>query len=470
MFKKQTNFNHRTNNHQPVEVNIGDRFPLTIKRLGINGEGIGYYKRKICFVPHALPDEVVVVEVTETNTHFLRGKIHSIRQASEYRIEPRDSYANEVGGFELEHLEYSQQLKFKRDLIQQSLEKFQPRGFKHYEIKPTIGMENPFEYRNKAQFQVRMVADHVAAGLFKTGSHDLVDLPTCAVQIPITMKVMRQVVKIIESLAIPIYNEEQHSGIIKTLVVRVAQGTDEVQLTFITNSPKLPHKRELLDQIRTQLPEVTSIMQNINKGESPLVWGEQTVHLAGKEAITETIGPLKFRLSARAFLQLNPTQTKILYSETAKALDLAPTDNLVDAYAGIGTIGLTLAHQVAQVRGMEVIQEAVDDANFNAQQNNINNASYEVGTAEELLPKWLDDGFFIDALVVDPPRAGLDQQLIESILSARPEKFVYVSCNPSTLARDLVSLTNDYKVAYMQPVDMMPQTPKCEVVVKLIRL
>ncbi|WP_137596824.1 23S rRNA (uracil(1939)-C(5))-methyltransferase RlmD [Paucilactobacillus kaifaensis] len=470
MFKKQTNFNQHTSNNQPVEVNIGDRFPLTIKRLGINGEGIGYYKRKICFVPNALPEEVVVVEVTESNAHFLRGKIHSIRQASEYRIKPRDSYANNVGGFELEHLEYSQQLKFKRDLIQQSLEKFQPRGFKHYQIKQTIGMDNPFEYRNKAQFQVRLLDGHVAAGLFKTGSHDLVDLPTCAVQIPVTMKVMRQVVKIIEALAIPIYNEEDHSGIIKTLVVRVAQGTGEIQLTFITNSPKLPHKRELLEQISTQLPEVTSIMQNINKGESPLVWGEQTVHLAGEEAITETIGDLKFRLSARAFLQLNPTQTKVLYAETAKALDLNPTDNLVDAYAGIGTIGLTLADQVDQVRGMEVIKDAVDDANFNAKQNNIDNVSYEVGTAEELLPKWLDDGFFIDALVVDPPRAGLDQQLIESILNARPEKFVYVSCNPSTLARDLVTLTRDYKVEYMQPVDMMPQTPKCEVVVKLVRI
>jgi len=281
---------------------------------------------------------------------------------------------------------------------------------------------------------------------------------------------MRQMVKLIEELNIPIYDEEQHSGIIKTLVVRVAHGTGEVQLTIITNSPKLPHKRELLAAIDEQLPEVTSVMQNINKGETPLIWGEQTVHLAGQEAITETIGDLAFRLSARAFLQLNPFQTKVLYDETAKALDLHSDENLVDAYAGIGTIGLTLADKVKQVRGMEIIKDAVDDANFNAQQNGIENAIYEVGTAEELMPQWVDDGFFIDALVVDPPRAGLDQKLIDSILNARPEKFVYVSCNPSTLARDLVTLTKQYKVEYMQPVDMMPQTPKCEVVVKLVRI
>lgn len=469
MYKKQSNFNRRTDD-QPVETNIGDRFPLTIKRLGINGEGIGYYKRKICFVPNALPDEVVVVEVTESNSRFLRGKIHSIREASEYRIEPRDSYADNVGGFELEHLAYSQQLEFKRDLIQQSLEKFKPRGFQNYKIKRTLGMDHPYEYRNKAQFQVRILDGHVAAGLFKTGSHDLVDLPTCSVQIPVTMKVMRQMVKLIEELNIPIYDEEQHSGIIKTLVVRVAHGTGEVQLTIITNSPKLPHKRELLAAIDEQLPEVTSVMQNINKGETPLIWGEQTVHLAGQEAITETIGDLAFRLSARAFLQLNPFQTKVLYDETAKSLDLHSDENLVDAYAGIGTIGLTLADKVKQVRGMEIIKDAVDDANFNAQQNGIENAIYEVGTAEELMPQWVDDGFFIDALVVDPPRAGLDQKLIDSILNARPEKFVYVSCNPSTLARDLVTLTKQYKVEYMQPVDMMPQTPKCEVVVKLVRI
>lgn len=468
MFKKQAHFTRHTND-QPVETNVGDRFPLTIKRLGINGEGIGYYKRKICFVPHALPGEIVVTEVTESNSRFLRGKIHTIRQASASRVEPRDSYADDVGGFELEHLAYPEQLKFKRDLVEQSLEKFKPRGYQHYKIRQTIGMDEPFEYRNKAQFQVRMIDGHVAAGLFKTGSHELVDLPTCAVQMPVTMKVMRQMVAIIETLEIPIYDEDQHSGIIKTLVVRVSRGTGEVQLTIITNSPKLPRKRELLAQIAEQLPEVTSVMQNINKGETPLIWGDQTVHLAGKDAITETIGDLDFRLSARAFLQLNPFQTEVLYDETAKALNLKTTENLVDAYAGIGTIGLSFARGAKQVRGMEVIEEAVADANFNAQQNDIHNASYEVGTAEELLPQWINDGFSVDALVVDPPRAGLEPELIDSILFARPAKFVYVSCNPSTLARDLVDLTEEYQVEYMQPVDMMPQTPKCEVVVKLVR-
>lgn len=450
-----------------IDVPVGTRFPLTIKRLGINGEGIGYFKHKICFVPYALVGEVIVAEVTESAPKFLRAKIHQIRTESPDRVTPRDAYASEVGGFELEHLSYPKQLKFKRDVVVQALEKFKPRGYRHYDIRQTLGMNDPYAYRNKAQFQIRMIDGHVAAGLYKTGTHDLVDLETCSVQMPETMKVMRALVAKIETLEIPIYDERHNSGILKTIVVRVARHTGQVQVTFITNSTKLPKKRELLEFIMTELPEVVSIMQNVNPGKQSLIWGDQMMPLAGEDAITEQISGLDFRLSARAFLQLNPWQTEVLYQETADALELDSADNLVDAYAGIGTIGLSLANQVKEVRGMEVIADAVDDANQNAQLNHITSATYEVGSAEKLFPVWTDDGFFVDALVVDPPRTGLDKALINSILDVRPSKFVYVSCNPSTLARDLVTLTTDYQVVFMQPVDMMPQTAKCEVVVKL---
>ncbi|KRM09432.1 23S rRNA (uracil(1939)-C(5))-methyltransferase RlmD [Paucilactobacillus suebicus] len=463
------NHRHSDRQHKDVEVEIGQRFPLTIKRLGINGEGIGYYQRKICFVPFALPGEVVVAEVTEADPRFIRAKIHKLRKPSPHRVEPADDYAQDVGGFELEHLAYPQQLEFKRDLIRQALDKFKPTGYHGYTIHPTLGMDMPYEYRNKAQFQIRMIDGHVAAGLYQSGSHDLVDLESCSVQIPVTMTVMRDMVKLIEELEIPVYDEKTKAGIIKTVVVRVADGTGEVQLTIITNTPKLPHKHQLLEQIEQRLPEVTSVMQNINPGTSPLVWGDETIHLAGNDAITEMIGGLKFRLSARAFLQLNPEQTKVLYEQTAKALKPSRKDTLIDAYAGIGTIGLSFANQVDQVLGMEVIPDAVADAKYNAEQNNIDNAQYEVGTAEKVMPRWLNDGVNFDALVVDPPRSGLDGGLIKEILRAKPEKFVYVSCNPSTLARDLVPLTKVYDVKYMQPVDMMPQTPKCEVVVKLVK-
>lgn len=463
--------NRRPRQEEPkVQVEVGQRFPLTIKRMGINGEGIGYYKRMAVFIPGALTGEEVVAEVTSVAQRFLRAKIHRIRLASPHRVEPRDSYADEVGGFELEHLAYPEQLKFKRDIVSQSLERYQPVGFKHFDLRPTLGMADPYGYRNKAQFQVRRNADgQIEAGLYAERSHDLVDLPTCSVQMPVVMTVMRAVVGLLQDLDMPIYDEEQGSGIVKTLVVRAAANTDDVQLVFITNSQKLPRKRELLERIAKELPQVTSVMQNVNPGKTSLVWGEETKHLAGAEAITEKLDGLSFKLSARAFLQLNPAQMEVLYAEAKKALDLQPGETVVDAYSGIGTIGLSLADVAEEVRGMDVIPEAVEDANANAEANGITNAHYELGTAEDLLPKWIMTGFHPDAIVVDPPRTGLDDTLIDTILAVRPAKLVYVSCNPSTLAKDLVALVHDYHVDYIQSVDMMPQTARCEAVVKLTR-
>ena len=453
-----------------VQVEVGQRFPLTIKRMGINGEGIGYYKRMAVFVPGALTDEEAVVEVTSVATRFLRAKVHRIRKASPHRVDPRDSYADEVGGFELEHLDYPEQLKFKRDIVAQSLERYQPEGYRHYDLRPTLGMADPYGYRNKAQFQVRRNAEgQIEAGLYAERSHDLVDLATCSVQMPVTMTVMRAVVGMLQDLDMPIYDEEAGSGIVKTLVVRAAANTDDVQLVFITNSQKLPRKRELLERIAKELPQVTSVMQNVNPGKTSLVWGDDTRHLAGEETITEKLDGLAFKLSARAFLQLNPSQMEVLYAEAKKALSLQPGESVVDAYSGIGTIGLTLADVAEEVRGMDVIPEAVEDANENAAANGITNAHYEVGTAEELLPKWVMTGFRPDAIVADPPRTGLDGTLIDTILGVRPDKLVYISCNPSTLAKDLVELTHDYQVDYIQSVDMMPQTARCEAVVKLSR-
>lgn len=458
-----------TQNHtkQDVTVNVGDRFPLTIRRLGVNGHGIGYFKHKVCFVPGALPGEVVVAEVTRVMPRYLTAKIHRLRRTSKHRVTPRDSYADVAGGFELENLAYPEQLKFKRQVVIDSLAKFQPYGYRNYEVRPTIAAPQEYGYRNKAQFQVRMVDGHVAAGLYKPDSHDLVDMQECAVQMPQTMHVVRTMVKLIEELDIPVYDEDHNSGIIKTLAVRESWTTGEVQLTIITNTPKLIHKHQLLDAIADQLPEVVSVMQNVNPGDTPLVWGDQMIHLAGKDAITESLMGLDFKLSARSFLQLNPEQTEPLYEEAAKALDLAPEDTLIDAYAGIGTIGLSLASRVKAVRGMEVIPEAVADANENAQANGITNSEYVVGKAEEILPQWQRDGLNFDALVVDPPRAGLDDDLIKAILKTKPRKFAYVSCGMASLARNLRRLTSVYHVDYIQPVDMMPQTARCEAVVKL---
>lgn len=450
----------------PVHVTVGERFPLTIKKLGIEGQGIGYFKHKVCFVPGALPGEVIVAEVTAVQERYLTAKIHRLKRPSKNRVTPKDAVAGIAGGFELEHLAYPAQLKFKRQVVLDSLAKFKPQGYKYYQVKPTLPSPQGYSYRNKAQFQVRTADGHVVAGLYRANSHEVVDLKECAIQMPQTMTVMRALVTFIEELQIPTYEESNHSGILKTIAIRETT-TGEVQVTFITNTPKLIKKHQLLTRIKAELPMVTSVMQNVNPGDTPLVWGDQTLNLAGKDYVTESLMGLDFQLSARSFLQLNPVQTETLYEETAKALDLTKEDTLIDAYAGIGTIGLSFASQVKRVLGMETIQAAVDDANENAKLNGISNAHYECGAAEELLPKWRQAGQHFDALVVDPPRTGLDQKLIDTILAEKPRKFAYVSCNMATLARNLARLTPTYRVDYIQPVDMLPQTPRCEAVVKL---
>lgn len=450
-----------------VTVRIGDRFPLTIKKLGVEGQGIGYFKHKVCFVPGALPTEVVVAQVTKVHERYLEAKIHRLKKASPQRVEPRDSYAGIAGGFEFENLAYKAQLKYKEEMVKESLAKFKPRGWRHYEVRPTVPSPKQYAYRNKAQFQVRLQDGQLVAGLYRPGSHEVVDIAECAVQMPGTMKVMRTVLKIVNSLGLPIYNEQANSGILKTIVVRESASSHKCQLTLITNSPKLLKKHRLVELVHQELPEVTSIVQNINPGNTPLVWGKESRLVDGDEYLLDSLMGLDFQLSAPSFLQLNPYQTENLYELAAQALDLQASDTLIDAYAGVGTIGLSLASRVKNVLGMEIIPEAVNDANKNARLNGISNAQYELGRAEDLLPKWRRQGIHFDALVVDPPRTGLDAKLIDTILAEKPRKFAYVSCNMASLARNLARLVPTYQVDYIQPVDMMPQTPRCEAVVKL---
>lgn len=459
---------YRRQRKNDYPIKIGQRFPLTIKRLGINGEGIGYFKHKVIFVAGALPQEVIVAEVVDVESNYATAKIHRIRRQSQKRVEKKDKY--DVGGIELEHLNYEGQLEFKRDVVKQALEKFKPSGYKKYKILPTIGMEKPFEYRNKAQFQVRKnVHGQVIAGLYRRNSHDLVALPTFSTQRPLTLKVIRTVCRMLQELEIPIYDEKKNSGIVKTLVVRESRAEKNIQLTFITNSAKLPQKKVLLAKIEEELPMVVSVMQNINKGRHALVWGDKMVHLVGREYLMEKLGNISFKLSARAFFQLNPEQTEKMYTEIKKALALKPDEILLDAYCGVGTIGLFVAEQAKEVRGMDIIPEAIEDAQFNAKLNGYTNTTYETGKAEEVIPRWIEKGFVPSAIVVDPPRTGLDIKLIKTILYVKPQKLVYVSCNPSTLARDLVKLAQEYRVEYIQSIDMFPQTARCEAVVKLTR-
>ncbi|HEO1240850.1 TPA: 23S rRNA (uracil(1939)-C(5))-methyltransferase RlmD [Streptococcus agalactiae] len=449
-----------------MNVVLKQRIPLKIKRMGINGEGIGFYKKTLIFVPGALKGEEVFCQISSVRRNFAEAKLLKINKKSKNRVDPACSIYKECGGCQIMHLQYDKQLEFKTDVIRQALMKFKPEGYENYEIRKTIGMPEPEHYRAKLQFQVCSFGGNVRAGLYAQGTHRLIDIKDCLVQDRLTQEMINRVAELLGKYKLPIYNERKIAGV-RTVMIRRAQASGEIQLIFIT-SKRLDFDDVVIELVR-EFPELKTVAVNINASKTSDIYGQITEVIWGQESINEEVLDYGFSLSPRAFYQLNPKQTQILYSEAVNALDVKEDDDLIDAYCGVGTIGLAFAGKVKSVRGMDVIPEAIQDAKENALHMGFTNTHYEAGKAEDIIPRWYSEGFRANALIVDPPRTGLDDKLLNTILKMPPEKMVYVSCNTSTLARDLVTLTKVYHVHYIQSVDMFPHTARTEAVVKLQR-
>ncbi|HEO6377504.1 TPA: 23S rRNA (uracil(1939)-C(5))-methyltransferase RlmD [Streptococcus agalactiae] len=449
-----------------MNVVLKQRIPLKIKRMGINGEGIGFYKKTLIFVPGALKGEEVFYQISSVRRNFAEAKLLKINKKSKNRVDPACSIYKECGGCQIMHLQYDKQLEFKTDVIRQALMKFKPEGYENYEIRKTIGMPEPEHYRAKLQFQVRSFGGNVRAGLYAQGTHRLIDIKDCLVQDRLTQEMINRVAELLGKYKLPIYNERKIAGV-RTVMIRRAQASGEIQLIFIT-SKRLDFDDVVIELVR-EFPELKTVAVNINASKTSDIYGQITEVIWGQESINEEVLDYGFSLSPRAFYQLNPKQTQILYSEAVNALDVKEDDDLIDAYCGVGTIGLAFAGKVKSVRGMDIIPEAIQDAKENALHMGFTNTHYEAGKAEDIIPRWYSEGFRANALIVDPPRTGLDDKLLNTILKMPPEKMVYVSCNTSTLARDLVTLTKVYHVHYIQSVDMFPHTARTEAVVKLQR-
>lgn len=444
-----------------MTLKIKQKIPLKIKKIGINGEGVGNFKGTTVFVPGALKGEAAYVEITTVQQRYATAKVLTLNKKSPHRVVPECEIYKQCGGCQIMHLAYPQQLLFKQDVLKQALQKFKPQGYETYDVRPTIGMKNPEHYRAKLQFQTRFLGEKVRAGLFAENSHRLIEIKNCLVQDETTQAIINDVTELLTFHHMPIYNERKFDGI-RTVMVRRARQTGQVQLIFISSIPvKLTR---IIASLTTKYPDIQTIALNINRKKSSEIYGEETEILWGERTILEGVLDYTFELSPRAFYQLNPDQTNVLYAEAVKAMSAKPDDDLIDAYSGTGTIGRAFVGKVNSIRGMDVIPESIEDAKVN-----VPDGIYEVGTAESVMPKWVAQGYQATALIVDPPRTGLDDRLLETIIATQPEKMVYVSCNVSSLARDLVKLATVYDVKYIQSVDMFPHTARTEAVVKLVR-
>ncbi len=443
-----------------IEVEITD--------LSHQGLGVAHVDGFPIMIENALPSERVRVQVNHVGKRMGHGKVLEILTKSPHRVDVADDVHLQSGTMPLQHLAYPEQLKFKQNQVKKLLSKIG--GLKEIPVFETIGMDHPFGYRNKAQIPVREIDGELTTGFYRKGSHDLIPMEDFIIQHPEIDEAIVIVRNILRKYGLAAYNEEAHSGDIRHIIVRRGHVTEEMMVVLVTRSFSLPHAQEIVSEISQQLPKVVSIVQNINSEKTNVILGKQAMVRYGQDYYTDELMGHTFHISHQSFYQVNSEQTEKLYSVAVDYAELTGSERVVDAYSGIGTMTLALAEEAKEVFGVEIVPQAIENAKANAKENHRTNVQYEVGDAGEWLVNKAKAGFDVDVVVVDPPRKGLAKEFIASVLKMGPERMVYVSCNPSTLARDLKRLSEGgYQVEKVQPVDMFPQTYHIESVTKLTR-
>src|SRR5699024_4381773 len=418
----------------PVKKN--ETITLTFEDLTHEGSGVGKVKGYPIFVPHGLPGEEAEVKVVKVNKRFAYGKLLDIKKASPERVTPPCNVFYKCGACQLQHMSYELQLDMKRNQMQNVMQKVA--HLPHVPVYPVLGMEDPWRYRNKIQIPVGKKDGELITGFYQKRSHRIIhDMDTCVIQNELGDRMVEAVRRIATDLGIKAYDEKTHRGVLRHIIVRTAFGTNDTMIILVTRTDKLPHQDELIKQLTETYPAIKSIIQNINSEKTNVIMGKKNRTLFGEDYIYDSIGNLKFKISPRSFYQVNPTQTKVLYEKALEYANVGPDDIVIDAYCGIGTISLFLAQKAKKVYGVEMVPEAIDDAKINAKLNGITNAEIFVGQAEKVMPWWTQQGLRPDVIVVDPPRKGCDEALLQAMIDMEPKRIVYVSCNPSTLARDL---------------------------------
>ncbi|MDM0446832.1 23S rRNA (uracil(1939)-C(5))-methyltransferase RlmD [Clostridium perfringens] len=439
---------------------------------GYEGEGIAKIDNKYpIFIEGALKGEKVKVRIVKVNKNFAYGKLMEVLEASEERVNPPCAIYKRCGGCKLQHASYKAQLDFKWDRVKDCVSKIGK--LDPSIVKYPLGMEEPWRYRNKVQLPIGLINGEVKIGFFAPRSHDIIDMESCLIQDEIGDKVVKLTREWIEKFNIRPYNvdgEYDEKGIVRHIMIRRGFTTNEVMVVLVTNGETLPHKEEFVDLMVKNIPGIKSVIQNINSKKTNVILGLESKTLWGEDTISDYIGDFRFNISPLSFFQVNPTQTEVLYGKALEYANLTGNEEVFDAYCGTGTITLFLSQKAKKVYGVEIIPQAIDNAWINAKENKVENVEFFVGESEVVIPDLINKGVKADVVVVDPPRKGCDKKLLDAITNIDAKKIVYVSCDPSTLGRDLKVLEeNGYKALEVQPVDMFPNTAHIENVALLIK-
>ncbi|UWO21689.1 23S rRNA (uracil(1939)-C(5))-methyltransferase RlmD [Blautia wexlerae] len=450
-----------------MEFRKNDLVTLEIEDCGIDGEGIGKADGFTVFVKDAVIGDTVTAKIIKAKKNYGYGRLMEVLKPSPYRVEPKCEFARQCGGCQLQALSYDQQLVFKTNKVKGHLERIG--GFTDIPMEPIIGMDELFHYRNKAQFPVgRNKEGKIVTGFYAGRTHNIIENRDCALGVAENKEVLDCVIAHMEKYGIEPYNEATGKGLVRHVLIRYGYFTKEVMVCLILNGNKIPKEEQLVKSL-CEIPGMTSITINVNKKHSNVILGEEIRLLWGQEYITDRIGDISYQISPLSFYQVNPMQTQKLYAKALEYADLHGEETVWDLYCGIGTISLFLAQKAKFVRGVEIVPAAIENAKENAKLNGLENTEFFVGKAEEVLPReYKKNGVYADVIVVDPPRKGCDETLLETMVEMNPDRIVYVSCDSATLARDLKYLCErGYELRKVCPVDQFGMTVHVETVVLL---
>lgn len=451
---------------QPVSRN--NTYTIEIVSLGHSGEGVGRYEGFTIFVPFALPGETVDVKIMEVKKNYAKGKMTGVKVASKARCVPKCPIYYQCGGCQLQHVSYEEQLVLKRQTVVDAVARIGK--LENVLIHRTLGAMEPWYYRNKMQLPIGSANGQVVVGCFAQGTHKIVNTEHCFIQQEANNRVAQTVQQIVTELGISTYDEQTGEGVMRHILGRVGKKTDEVMVVLVTATLELPHQDKIIAELRQRVPNLVSVIHNINMNKTNAILGNTTNVLWGKETITDKIGKFTFNISPRSFFQVNTTQAEVLYNKAVEYAGLSGQETVIDAYCGTGTITLFLAEKAEKVYGIEIVEPAIKDAKVNAQMNQVTNVEFTVGDATDVMPRMFKQGLCPQIIVVDPPRAGCERKVLETFANMEPKRIVYVSCNPASLARDLAVLEEyGYVTKEIQPVDMFPQTYHVECVALIER-